>query len=173
MVASRQVESPDYRAVLSQKGWRFVALAQSIFGRSAVPFLRKYVPAAKRKVTDMLELAALEIWEVISGRKSIKTVAQTLGKQTLRKQLGEGSLRRKRGSKQRRIIPTKSTKLSSRSRRDIFTNISRWSCQTTIFGTKFLWQCLEISEWKSELFSMSCPHMNKKFIQLAHLMETA
>ena len=56
-----------------------------------------------------------------------------------KKQLGEGSHRtlgsgsgresqtygRQAGSEQRRIIPTKSTKQSSRSRRDIFTNISR------------------------------------------------
>ena len=73
----------------------------------------------------MLEFAAPEIGEVISGEKSFKSAAKSVGKQTLRKQLGEGSRRLKGGSKQRRIIPTKSTKQSSRSRRDIFTNISR------------------------------------------------
>ena len=56
-----------------------------------------------------------------------------MGKQTLKEQLGSGS-------KQRKIIPIKSTKQSSWSRRDIFTNISRSSCQTTIFGTKPLWK---------------------------------
>ena len=68
-----------------------------------------------------------EIGEVISGRKSIKTAAKSVGKQTLKKQVGEGSrsaVGRPGGSKRRRIIPTKSTKQSSRSRRDIFTNIS-------------------------------------------------
>ena len=80
----------------------------------------------------MLEFAAPEIGEVISGRKSFKTAAKSVGKKTLKKQLGEGSRRRKgavgvgqAGSKHRRIIPAKSIKQCSRSRRDIFTNISR------------------------------------------------
>ena len=173
MVASRQVEIPYYRAVGRQRGWGFGALAQ-VIGRTAIPFLRKYVvPAAKRIGADLLEFAVPEIAEVVSGRKNFKTAAKSVGRQTLRKKLGEGSHRQMRGSKQRKIIPTKSTKQSSWSRRDIFSNISRWSCQTTIFGTNFLWQCLEILQGKSQLLTMSCPHMNKKFIQLPHLMETA
>ena len=118
MVASRQVEIPYYRAVGRQMGRGFGALAQ-VIGRTTIPFLRKYVvPAAKRVGADLLEFAAPEIGEVISGRKSFKSAAKSVGKQTLRKQLGGGS-------KQKRIIPTKSTKQSSRSRRDIFANISR------------------------------------------------
>ena len=118
MVASRQVEIPYYRAVGRQRGKGFGALAQ-VIGRTGIPFLRKYVvPAAKRVGVDMLEFAVPEIGEVFSGRKSFKTAAKSVGKKTLRKQLGEGK-------KQRRIIPTKSTKQSSRSRRDIFTNIPR------------------------------------------------
>ena len=125
MVASRQVEIPYYRAVGRQRGRGFGALAQ-VIGRTAIPFLRKYVvPAAKRIGADMLEFAVPEIAEVVSGRKNFKTAAKSVGKQTLRKQLGEGSRRRTAGSKQKRIIPTKSTKQSSRSRRDIFANISR------------------------------------------------
>ena len=121
MVASRQVEIPYYRAVGRQRGRGFGALAQ-VIGRTAIPFLRKYVvPAAKRIGADMLEFAAPEIGEVFSGRKSFKRAAKSVGRQTLRKQLGEGS--RKRTAS--RIIPTKSTKQSSRSRRNIFTNISR------------------------------------------------
>ena len=127
MVASRQVEIPYYRGVGRQRGRGFGALAQ-VIGRTAIPFLRKYVvPAAKRIGADMLEFAVPEIAEVVSGRKNFKTAAKSVGKQTLRKQLGEGegSRRRTVSSKQKRIIPTKSTKQSSRSRRDIFTNISR------------------------------------------------
>ena len=142
MAASRQVEIPYYRAVGRQKGRGFGALAQ-VIGRTAIPFLRKYVvPAAKRIGAEMLEFAVPEIGKVISGRKSFKTAAKSEGKQTLRKQLGEGEGSRRRkgaagvrqvssavgrqgGSKRRRIIPTKSTNQSSRSRRDIFTNISR------------------------------------------------
>ena len=118
MVASRQVEIPYYRAVGRQRGMGFGALAQAI-GRTAIPLLRKYVvPAAKCIGADMLEFAATEIGEVISGRKSFKMAATSVGKQTLKKQLGSGG-------KQTRIFPTKSTRQSSRSRRDIFTNISR------------------------------------------------
>ena len=131
MVASRQVEIPYYRGVGRQRGRGFGALAQ-VIGRTAIPFLRKYVvPAVKRIGTDMLEFAAPEIGEVFSGRKSFKSAAKSVGKKTLKKQLGEGSRRkelaygRTAGSKHRRIIPTKSTKQSSRSRRDIFSNISR------------------------------------------------
>ena len=123
MVASRQVEIPYYRAVGRQRGRGFGALAQ-VIGRTAIPFLHKnVVPAAKRIGADMLEFAVPEIGEVFSGRKSFKTAAKSVGKKTLKKQLREGS--RRGGSKQRRIIPTKSTKQSSRSRRDIFTNIPR------------------------------------------------
>ena len=123
MVASRQVEIPHYRGVGRQRGRGFGALAQ-VIGRTAIPFLRKYIVlAAKRVGADLLEFAAPETGEVISGRKSFKTAAKSVGKETLKKQLGEGS--RRGGSKQKRIIPSKSSKQSSRSRRDIFTNISR------------------------------------------------
>ena len=132
MIASRQVEIPYYRAVGRQRGRGFGALAQ-VIGRTAIPFLRKYVvPAAKHIGADLLEFAAPEIGEVVSGRKSFKSAAMSVGKQTLKKQWGQGSRRRKGaegvrqgGSKQRRIFPTKSTKQSSRSRREIFSNISR------------------------------------------------
>ena len=118
MVASRQVEMPYYRGVARQRGREFGDLAQ-VIGRTAIPFLRKHiVPAAKLVCADLLEFAVPKIAEVVSGRKNFETAAKSIGRQTLRKQLGSGS-------KQRRIIPTKSTKQSSRSRRDIFTNISR------------------------------------------------
>ena len=114
MVASRQVEIPYFRAVGRQRGRGFGALAQ-VIRITAIQFLRKYiVPAAKRVAAELLEFAV----PVISGRKNFKTAAKSVGKQTLKKQLGSGN-------KQRRIIPTKSTKQSSWSRRDIFTDISR------------------------------------------------
>ena len=131
MVASRQVENSYYRAVTRQKGRGFGAFAE-VIGRTAIPFLRKYVvPAAKRIGADMLEFAAPEIGEVFSGTKSFKTAAKSAGKKTLTKQLGEGegsrravgsasgrelAYGRQAVSKQRKIIPTKSTKQSSRSR---------------------------------------------------------
>ena len=117
MVAPRQVEIPYYRGVGRQRERGFGALAQ-VIGRTAIPFLRKYiVPAAKRKGADMLEFAAPEIGEVISGRKSFRSAAKCVGKQTLKKQLGSGIKQENH--------PIKSTKQSSRSQRDNFTKISR------------------------------------------------
>ena len=127
MVASREVEIPYYRGVGRQRGRGFGALAQ-VIGRTAIPFLRKYiVPAAKRLGADLLQFAVPEIADVVSGRKNFKTAAKSVGRQTLRKQLGEGSRRNTGSSRKRsssRVIPTKSAKQISRSRRDIFTNIS-------------------------------------------------
>ena len=128
MVASRQVEIPYYRGVGREKGRGFGAFVQ-VLGRTSIPFLRTYViPATERIGADMLEFAGPEFEEINSGRKSINTAAKDVGRQTLRKQLGERSRKRTAGSRKRttsRVIPTKSTKQGSRSRRDIFTNISR------------------------------------------------
>ena len=131
MVASRGVEIPYFRGVGRQRGRGSGALAQDV-GRTAILFLRKYiVPAAKRVGADLLEFAVPEIAEVVSGRKIIKLAAKSVGRQILRKQLGEGSRRRTGGGRKRsasRVIPTKSAKQISRSRSDIFTNISHQSC---------------------------------------------
>ena len=84
MVASRKVEIPYYRAVGRQRGRGFGAPPQ-VIGRTAIPFLRKnIVPAAKRTGADMLEFAAPEIGEVISGGKPFKSVEKSVGKQTLK-----------------------------------------------------------------------------------------
>ena len=127
MVASREKEIPFYRGAGRKRGRGFGALAQDI-GRTAFLFLRKYfIPAAKRVGADLLEFAVPEIAEVVSDRKNIKT--KSVGRQILRKQLGEGSRRRTAGSRKRsasRAIRTKSAKQISRSRRDIFTNISHY-----------------------------------------------
>ena len=61
-----------------------------------------------------------QIAKVVSGRKNIKTAAKSVGRQTLRKQLGSGSKKRSAS----RVIQTKSAKQISRSRGDISTNIS-------------------------------------------------
>ena len=128
MVASTQIEIPFYRGVGRQHGRGFGALAQ-VVERTEIPFLRKtVVPAAKRIGADLLEFAVPEIADAVSGRMNIKTAAKSVGRQTLRKQLDEGSRRRTAGSRKRsasRVIPTKSAKQISRSRRDIFTIISQ------------------------------------------------
>ena len=80
-------------------------------------FLRKdIVPAAKRVGADLLEFAVPEVADVVSGKKNLKTAAKSVGRQTMRKQLG--------GGKQKRSIPVKSLKQSSWSRKDIFTNFA-------------------------------------------------
>ena len=70
------------------------------------------VPAAKRVGADSLEFAEPEIAEVVSGRKTFKTAAKSVGRQTMRKLLGNGSKRRTAST----VIPTKSAKQISRSR---------------------------------------------------------
>ena len=111
MVASSTLELPNYRGIGRQKGHGFRALAQ-VIGRTAIPFLRKYiVPAAKRVVADLLEFAVPEVADVVRGKKNFKTAAKNVGRQILRKQLG--------GGKQKRSIPVKILKRSSRSRRGI------------------------------------------------------
>ena len=118
MVASRELELPYYRGVTRQRGRGFGALAQ-VIGRTAVPFFKKFIVPAARRVGDLLEYAVPEMAEVISGKKNLKSAAASVGKKTLRRHLGGGSKRT------RKFIPTKSTNINSRSRRDIFTNISR------------------------------------------------
>ena len=92
MVASRQVEIPYHRCVGRQRGRGFGALAQ-VIGRTAFPFLRKYiVPAARRAGADLLEVAVSEIAEVVErgGRKSFKTAAKSVGKNNWVKGSGKG-----------------------------------------------------------------------------------
>ena len=58
----------------------FAALTQ-VIGRKAVPFLREYVvPAVKRIRADIMEFAAPEIGEFITGRKTFKTAAKSVRK---------------------------------------------------------------------------------------------
>ena len=65
---------------------------------------------------DLLEFAVREVADVVSAKKKIKFAAKSVGRQTLRKQLGAG--RQKRG------IPAKILKRRSWSRRDSFNNIA-------------------------------------------------
>lgn len=116
MVASEQAYLPYFRGHTRQRGRGFGALAQTL-GRTALPFLRKFVvPAAKRIGADLLEIAAPDIGDVLTGKKNIKNFAKDVGQKTVRKQLGGGS------KKKRVISKTKRTK-NSRSRIDIFSKL--------------------------------------------------
>ena len=60
-VASNTLELPYYKGIGRQRGRGFGALAQ-VIGRTAIPFLKKYiVPAAKRVSADLLEFAVPEV----------------------------------------------------------------------------------------------------------------
>ena len=97
MVASREVEIPFCRGVGRKRGRGFGALAQ-VIGRTAIRFLRQYVVSAVERLgADLLEFAVPEIAEVVSSGKNFKTAAKSVGRQTLRKQLGSGSWKRKGG----------------------------------------------------------------------------
>ena len=92
MVASRHIQIPFCRGIGRQRGWGFGELAQ-IIGKSAIPLLHKFsVPAAKSVGADLLEFAAPDIAEVFTGRRNFKTAAKSVGRQTLKKQLGSGSM---------------------------------------------------------------------------------
>ena len=116
MVASNTLELPYYKCIGRQRGRGFGALAQFV-GRTAIPFLGKYIiPAAKRVGADLLEIAVPEVADVVGREKNFETAAKSVRRQTLRKQTG--------GGRQKRSMPVKNLKRSSRSRKDIFTNIA-------------------------------------------------
>ena len=76
MVASNTLELPYYKSIGRQRGRGFGGLAQ-VIGRTAIPFLKKYiVPAAKRVGADLLEFAVPEAADVVSGKKNFKTAAK-------------------------------------------------------------------------------------------------
>ena len=68
MVASREIEIPFHGSFGRQRVRWFHALAQ-VIGRTAIPFLRKHIgPAAKRVGSEWLEFALSEIAADVSGR---------------------------------------------------------------------------------------------------------
>ena len=76
MVAQNSADFPVFRGHARQRGRGFGALAQTL-GRTAIPFIEKYiVPAAKRIGADLFEIAAPEIGEVVSGRKKTQNICK-------------------------------------------------------------------------------------------------
>ena len=72
MVTSNTLELPYYKGIGRQRGRGFGDLAQFI-GRTAIPFLRKYIlPAAKRVGANLLEFPVPEVADVVSGKKISK-----------------------------------------------------------------------------------------------------
>ena len=90
MVASNTLALPYYKGIGRQRRRGSGALAQ-VIGRTASLFLRKnIVPAAKRVGADLLEFAVAVVADVVSGKKNLKTAAESVRRQTLSKQLGGG-----------------------------------------------------------------------------------
>ena len=99
MVASNTLELPYYKGIRGQKGRGFGAPVQ-VIGRTTISFMRKnIVTAAKRVGADLFEFAVLEVADVLSGTKDVKTAAKNVGRQTLRKQLGGGRQKKKHSSR--------------------------------------------------------------------------
>ena len=104
MVAQNSADFPILRGHARQRGRGFGDLAQTL-GRTAIPFTKKYiVPAEKRIGADLFEIAAPEIGEVVSGRKNFKTFAKDVRTKTVRKQLGGGKKKSKRRTARTRSI---------------------------------------------------------------------
>ena len=79
IVASRQVKVPFNRRSGPHCGRAFAALAQ-VIERIAIPFLRKYiVPATKRVSADLLEFTEPDTVVVVGDRKNFETAAKSVG----------------------------------------------------------------------------------------------
>ena len=116
MAAREQL--PYFRGSARQRGRGFGALAATI-GRTAIPFISRYVvPAAKRVGKELLASAAPDIGDVITGKKNMKSFAKDVGSRTIRKQLGGG--RKKKIS--RRKKSTRNSRVR-RTRKDIFSKL--------------------------------------------------
>lgn len=111
---------PYFRGTQRQRGRGIGALA-AVLGRTAIPFVRKFVvPAAKRIGSNLLEAAAPDIGDLIVGKKKIKSFAKDVGSRAIRKQLGGGKRKKKAAKVIKRKTPTK----NSRSRADFFKNLA-------------------------------------------------
>ena len=77
-VVQNSAKFPIFCGHARQRGRGFGALSQTL-GRTAIPFIKKYiVPAAKRIGADLFEIAAPEIGEIVSGRKNSKHLQKML-----------------------------------------------------------------------------------------------
>ena len=117
MVASRRIQITLFGGIGGQRVRCFGGFAQ-VTGRIVILFMRKKIVAAAERVgVDMWEIVLLELADVVRGSKNFKTAAKIMRGQTLRKQLGSGS-------REKRVLPIKSAKQTSRLLRDFLINIS-------------------------------------------------
>ena len=83
MVAQSSANFHIFCGHARQRGRGFGALAQTL-GRTAISFIKKYlVPGAKQIGSNLFEIAAPEIGEVVRGRKKLKIFADDVEKKTV------------------------------------------------------------------------------------------
>lgn len=114
-------DMPYFKGVPRQRGRGFGALA-AVVGRSALPFLAKYVaPIAKTLGKNLVEAALPELVSVVEGKKKIKQAFKDTGKTTIKRQVGRGRKRKRVTRKKPTKIIKKTKRLkNSRSRKDFF-----------------------------------------------------
>ena len=79
MVAKNSADSRIFRGLARQRGRGFGALVQTL-GRIAIPYIKKYiVPAAKRIGAILFEIAAPEIGESVGGCKKTQNICKRCG----------------------------------------------------------------------------------------------
>ena len=130
---AKQASLPHFSGHYRQRGSGFGALAAGI-GRVAIPFARRFIlPAAKKVGRELFMSAAPEQIDVAMKKKSPKQALKNTVSKTARKQLGGGRRRRKtptNGLRRRRSVGARKRKTTIRrktrpvrSRADFFSNI--------------------------------------------------
>lgn len=148
MVASNhRAPMPYFRGIPRQRGRGFGALA-SVIGRTAVPFLSKYVaPIAKSLGQNILQAAVPEALSVIDGNTSVRQALRNTGRHAAKRQLGGGGSRKrsvkrktttasgvkkrkrrvaasKGAASRKRKVARKTKRYSQFSRKDFFSNLN-------------------------------------------------
>ena len=112
-----QASIPYYRT--RQRGSGF----GTFVGRTAIPILRKFVlPAAKRIGKELIQEAAPELLDVVSGKTKPKQALKNTAKKTVRKQFAGGRVKKSKTQK-KRVIRNNTRKRNSRIRKDILGNL--------------------------------------------------
>ena len=130
---AKQASLPHFSGHYRKRGSGFGALAAGI-GRVAMPFARRVIPPAAKKLgRELLMSAAPELIDVAMKKKSPKQALKNTVTKTARKQLGSGIRRRKtpmNGLRRSRSVGARKRKTTNRrktrpvrSRADFFSNI--------------------------------------------------
>ena len=87
-VAKNSANFHIFRGQARQRGRGFGALAQTL-GRTAIPFIKKFiVSAAKKNGAGLFEIAASEIGENVSGQKKTQNICKRCWNKNSSKSVG-------------------------------------------------------------------------------------